>query len=938
MRCDLQRTLLGRWDYHNGTETPRGSSLSKLLTVYSHDDTGLQVSQQEYYYWGLNGRLAEERTNLRDWSETGVMGPLWAVMYFYGPEGQIQQITYPHPALNPIGATVVNYGYEHGLLKTVSSNRTTASATFSYHPSGLIKEIAHGNGVKTTIEDDIRGRVERIAAGVPGSQPLWETGTHRYDGAGNVYEIGDTPLGADNYWKFGYDANQRLTWAKLKGYEIIYGYDKFGNMTSRSFTSYPAGSSPPPGMQFSGRGYLGNQITDTGFSYDGNGNLRDTPAVSANDRALAYDYDVRNRLTAVGPVDPSCTAAPCTLDPNAIRGKYRYTASGMRVSREDGTTGWVTFYFRDSAGEVLSEYARPAAGGTPAWSKDYVQGGGKQLAVVENGPPAAPGGFLTCAETTARECDGQSGSTAITLNWVDNLDTDIYGYRVYRASSATAFAPGSVLTPVHAGDLGVSTFVDLTPKSCTNAILPACWYAVTAVDRSGKEGPYSTPLAIRLNDTTAPGAPSQLRVDGVSTTTVSLSWNAPGGTPSEDFLGYFVRRRTDVEAYRDVHWVPVQGTSFQDVGLNCGATYYYQVVSVDTGSNRSAPTSEVPATTSTCGSGGDGDKKRAELNSGAADFWRLALVAAPHQSVGQSAPDVVVSTLHQDHLGSVRRITGSAGELVSRHDYFPFGKEIGPIQKSPSAHRFIGRDWDPESDLAYLMARYQNALVARFMTTDPGLAGADSPRPQTWNAYSYANNNPLKYVDTNGDSPTEAEVRTKIVTEAQRQGVDPVLALAVARTESNFDQSARNVNNDRARSVDVGVFQINSKNDRKEYSGVKIDHALAESDLDANIRMGIAILKEANDRAAREIPRDDQAQAAQTYKDFNGGASERRRPNTKKDERFMRIYEDEKQRFERESRQSSNEKTTQTAARVYVFTVNSPGFTVLYNGVPVRLK
>jgi RHS repeat-associated protein len=123
----------------------------------------------------------------------------------------------------------------------------------------------------------------------------------------------------------------------------------------------------------------------------------------------------------------------------------------------------------------------------------------------------------------------------------------------------------------------------------------------------------------------------------------------------------------------------------------------------------------------------------------------------------QASPgsDYVGFTLHTDHLGSIRRVTNAAGAIVSAHDYFPFGKEIGPITRSPSTHRFTGKEWDTETDLEYMGARYHSAVQGRFLSTDPALnLHATLPSPQHWNRYAYALNNPLNFVDTDGRYPT----------------------------------------------------------------------------------------------------------------------------------------------------------------------------------------
>ncbi len=108
-----------------------------------------------------------------------------------------------------------------------------------------------------------------------------------------------------------------------------------------------------------------------------------------------------------------------------------------------------------------------------------------------------------------------------------------------------------------------------------------------------------------------------------------------------------------------------------------------------------------------------------------------------------------VQYYHMDAIGSVRAITDSAAQLVARYDYLPFGDEwlAPPVQDS---RLFAGKERDPETDFDYLGARYYSKDVGRFTTVDPGHVGSNADDPQSWNAYAYARNNPLKFVDPNG--------------------------------------------------------------------------------------------------------------------------------------------------------------------------------------------
>jgi RHS repeat-associated protein len=63
---------------------------------------------------------------------------------------------------------------------------------------------------------------------------------------------------------------------------------------------------------------------------------------------------------------------------------------------------------------------------------------------------------------------------------------------------------------------------------------------------------------------------------------------------------------------------------------------------------------------------------------------------------------------------------------------------------------FTGKERDSETQLDFFQARYLSGAQQRFMSADPGNAGADPMNPQSWNAYAYVNNNPLNATDPTG--------------------------------------------------------------------------------------------------------------------------------------------------------------------------------------------
>ncbi len=137
----------------------------------------------------------------------------------------------------------------------------------------------------------------------------------------------------------------------------------------------------------------------------------------------------------------------------------------------------------------------------------------------------------------------------------------------------------------------------------------------------------------------------------------------------------------------------------------------------------------------------------------------LGQLAAEYSNASQPASPCQTCYLSYDHLGSVRMITDQNGTVVSRHDYLPFGEEIRGGQAGRSGQfgstngiqqRFTGKERDLESGLDYFEARYYGSGLGRFMSPDPENAGAFANDPQSWNAYAYGRNNPLKYTDPDG--------------------------------------------------------------------------------------------------------------------------------------------------------------------------------------------
>tara|TARA_Y100000310_G_scaffold257725_1_gene265878 strand:+ start:107 stop:1375 length:1269 start_codon:yes stop_codon:yes gene_type:complete len=105
-----------------------------------------------------------------------------------------------------------------------------------------------------------------------------------------------------------------------------------------------------------------------------------------------------------------------------------------------------------------------------------------------------------------------------------------------------------------------------------------------------------------------------------------------------------------------------------------------------------------------------------------------------------------VSYYHSDNLGSSALVTDSSGNVKYSTDYYPFGSSLH--EEGKEKYTYNSKELD-NTGLYYYGARYYDASVGRFISVDP-MAG-DIFNPQRLNRYSYVMNNPLKYVDVNGE-------------------------------------------------------------------------------------------------------------------------------------------------------------------------------------------
>jgi len=108
----------------------------------------------------------------------------------------------------------------------------------------------------------------------------------------------------------------------------------------------------------------------------------------------------------------------------------------------------------------------------------------------------------------------------------------------------------------------------------------------------------------------------------------------------------------------------------------------------------------------------------------------------------------------KDHLGSVRVTVTEDGTVLGWDDYYPFGLQMdGRSSNSANTHddmKFTGHFLEQEGNLGiyHARARMYDPATGRFW----GVDAMRSAMPG-WNTYHYTFNNPVRFVDPDGNAP-----------------------------------------------------------------------------------------------------------------------------------------------------------------------------------------
>ncbi|MEW6555822.1 MAG: Ig-like domain-containing protein [Elusimicrobiota bacterium] len=189
----------------------------------------------------------------------------------------------------------------------------------------------------------------------------------------------------------------------------------------------------------------------------------------------------------------------------------------------------------------------------------------------------------TFAPQTPTNFSVSGGIEKTILNWTANLETDLYGYRVYRSTYTSSFAQKVFIATVTAPSYSYN-------DSGLTAGL-TYYYQITALDNLYNESSATSEKYGLAQSVPPPSAPTGL-VATPGNAEVYLNWNP---NTEANLAGYNLYC-SSVGVYYKVNTALITGaTTYSHTSLTNGVTYYYKLTAVNTVGGESQFSNEVSA-------------------------------------------------------------------------------------------------------------------------------------------------------------------------------------------------------------------------------------------------------------------------------------------------------------------------------------------------------
>ena len=198
----------------------------------------------------------------------------------------------------------------------------------------------------------------------------------------------------------------------------------------------------------------------------------------------------------------------------------------------------------------------------------------KMLQLVDSIPPAMPQGLRAVADT----------SGLVKLSWTANSDSDIFGYRVYRANSKH-----EEFSQLTSKAISMNAFRDsIELKTLTKNV----YYKIIAVDRRQNESAFSDIMELERPDIVPPSAPF---INSIKSTEkgIEIHWVKSASSDVEKQVLY---RNTKGESqWALLKVLPADSIQYTDDAVLSQQVYRYLLLAVDKAGNESKAPQAVAA-------------------------------------------------------------------------------------------------------------------------------------------------------------------------------------------------------------------------------------------------------------------------------------------------------------------------------------------------------
>jgi RHS repeat-associated protein len=620
------------------------------------------------------------------------------------------------------------------------------------------RELNGSTTERTAYTYDLRGKLVRVV------DPAGNTSTFAYDSLGRKTRATDPDLGT---WTFEYDAaGQEIAHTDARGIRTQYVHDALGRRVSK--TTQP-GTVNAVTVQWrydearSGEvnvGRLTGLVDGSGtasYGYDAGGNLvRGTRTVDGVPYTFLKGYDTGGRLlwTAYPDGDQvGSTSSPLGYDEAGrlrfipgIVADVKYTPWGD-VTRQVNANGTVTTrgYSRERQWLTSITSGRGGRSGTcPAYSAANTSSATQNTIACSVG--------LTAGETLDIGTCGVAGSSG-------TGDT----YLRLRA-------PGSTTVAAYNDDAcGVLSRISYTAAASGTHTLDQGCYSGGSCGGTVAYEVSGTPFFSLAYSRDAEGKISRINGpagnQGISygydslhrlTSTLDLAtlqnqvfaYDATGNLTSSTQVGNYQ------------YPAPGQARPHAVVGA-LGSSYAYDANgNLVSGGGRTyswdADNRPVLINSTRMTYDADGVRLKKQTGSGLTtlylgdDYQVTGGTATKYISLGGSLvarrTGTLTRWLHTDHLGSVLSVTDGGGNEVQQQSYEPYGGLKSASSAQLEARGYTGQFQD-ETGLFYLHARYFDPVLGRFISPDPTVP---TSRNVGLNRYAYAANDPVNFTDIDG--------------------------------------------------------------------------------------------------------------------------------------------------------------------------------------------